>query len=155
MKSIKVLLVVLFVALLSFAVPALALDTSAAVKITNTGDPCQNPNVVKSSAIVSAATGTTSVITQSTGKAIYICYAHVTPTGTSPDIKFVSGSTASTACDTGPIADLTGVMKPLTGTALNIGYGGTVAKTAVTKAVCAVMSAATTAATGVITYVQQ
>ena len=118
-------------------------------------DPCLNHNTVKSSAAISISTATTTSLVAASGtKKIYVCDVAVTMSGTSPTATFITGTTTTTACDTGP-SNLTGAMTPsATVGNMKLGYGGTVMKTAAGGALC-VTSAATTAIYGLVTYVQQ
>lgn len=144
---------------------AFALDTSAMVNIKNSGDPCLNPNVAKSSAVISFATSTLgtaatgTVITGVTSKSIYVCNIATTLTGTSASLntfKLISGTTTTTACDVSA-ATLTGLMGALgansvAGVSHIIGYGGTILKTTASHNLC---TTTTGSLTGTITYVQQ
>ena len=158
----KQLLSVLIVFLLVMAAPtAFALDTSAHVTINNSGDPCQNPNVAKSTAIVSAPTASTSqVIALSAGKSIYICDVSTGITGTTANatsFQLVSGTTTTTPCDTGQ-ANVSGaytVNSVAAGGYFHSGFGGTLYKTAAGKALCSTNTGTNSATVGSITYIQQ
>lgn len=125
------------------------------VVVQAAADPCMDPNVAKSSVVLSIATATTTSLVATNGtKKIYVCGISATMAGTSPTATFITGTTASTACDTGA-SGLTGAMNPsATVGSINIGWGGTTMKTAAGGALC-VTTAATTAIYGVLSYVQQ
>jgi hypothetical protein len=120
------------------------------VIIYPSGDPCQNPNVTKSSSVISVSTGTTNLVPITAGKSVYICSVAATLAGTTPNFQLVTGMTST--CSTSQVA-LTGVMVPAANAMMKLDYGGTVAKGSSGGAICAIMSAATTTATGVINYV--
>jgi len=147
-----VAVVMVLMALMLGPVVAMAGPSDTVVIYPRSADPCSNPSVLKSSAVISAATGTTNLVSLTAAKSVYVCHVSVTPTGTTPDIQLVTGTTST--CSTGTAA-LTGVIKPVTGTPVQMGYGGMLFKGVSSGAICAVMSAATTTATGVITYVSQ
>jgi len=148
--SVFTVLAMLFLVLMAVSAMAGPGDTYAVYPIS--ADPCLNSSVTKTSAVVSVSTGTTALVSLSASKSIFVCSLSVVPTGTTPDFQLVTGTTST--CYTS-MSTLTGVMKPLTGTAVNLRYGGTVVKGVSGGAICAVMSASTTTATGVITYVKQ
>lgn len=156
-KFLSVLVVLLVVAVPS----AFALDTSAQVKITNTGDPCQNPNVAKSSAVVSVATGTTGqLVALTSAQSIYVCALSTSLTGTTGNdtsFQLVSGTTTTTPCDTGAanISAAYKVNSQAAGGTFQFGYGGTLFKTASGKALCSTTTGTNSVLTGMITYVKQ
>lgn len=121
-------------------------------------DPCASPQVAKTSTKIAVSSQTTAqLIAPSTGKSTYVCGFAVTYTsGTTPTLKFISGTQTTTACDTGP-ADLTGVMSiPATaGQGLVIGAGQTMFSTAASTQLCIVSGGTTPNYNGFITYVQQ
>ncbi len=122
---------------------------------TALGDPCQNPHVAKSSAVINVGAATTgSLVAASSGKAIYVCGYTASLGGTTPTVKFVQGTTSSTACDTGP-ADLSGAMAPTSGSIWSAGFGGTLIQTSAGNALCATTTGASSSFQGRITYVQQ
>ena len=135
---------------------AAAADPALVVVLSpNSGDPCQNPAIAKSSAIINVGAATTgSLVAASTGKVIYVCGYLATLAGTTPTVKFVQGTTSSTACDTGA-ADITGTMAPTSGSVLHGGYGGTLFATSASNALCATTSGSGSSFQGRVTYVQQ
>ncbi len=134
------------------AMTAVAGPSDTYVLYPISADPCQNPSVAKSSALISVATGTTNLVSLTASKSVYVCSVYVVPTGTTPDFQLSTGLTST--CSTS-ISYLTGVIKPSTSTPISLNWGGTVVKGSSGGAVCAIMSASTTTATGVITYVKQ
>ncbi len=150
LKGLSVFLLVVMLLVVGAMATAGPSDTYVLYPVS--ADPCANPSVAKSSAVISAATGTTSLVGLTAAKSIYVCSVSAVLSGTTPDFTLVTGT--GTLCATG-VTSLTGVMKPLTGTWVNLGYGGTVVKSVSAGDICAVMSAGTTAANGIITYVKQ
>ena len=118
-----------------------------------TGDPCANPQVAKSSAVVniSGAAGTTQLVAVSGTKATYVCNFQATVVGTTPTILFEYGT--STTC-VGTTA-LTGTMAIVTTSTVNMGYGGTIITAPASNGLCLVAGGTTPSIQGVLTYVQQ
>ena len=144
---------------------AVTITSGAVTTITNpvtvnqantpgTTDPCLNPSLLKSSAIVniSGAAGTTELVAPSGSKAVYLCYFHASFVGTAPTYYLEYG--ISTAC-TGTTA-LTGTMAVPTTTFDTLGHGnGSVVATPASQGLCLVAGGTTPSIQGVITYVQQ
>ncbi len=151
-RSFMTALIMVVVALMLGPVLVMAGPSDTVVIYPKSADPCNNPSAIKSSAVISAATGTTNLVSLTSAKSVYICHVASYLQGTTPDFQLVTGLTST--CLTSPVT-LTGVIKPLTGTGITLGFGGTVTKGSSGGAICAVMSAATTTATGIITYVKQ
>jgi uncharacterized lipoprotein YbaY len=128
---------------------------SLTLTVQNVGDPCQNPNVTKLSAVVNIASATTAAIVSNvTGKAVYVCDYGVTLAGTSPTAQFKYGTQTTTACDTGAVL-LTGVMAPTAGSFVSPGHGGDHFHTAVSQQLCATVTGTGPSVQGWLTYVQQ
>ena len=126
-------------------------SAGGAVTVTNSGDPCQNPNVAKSSAVISVSTaGEASLVAGSTGKSIYVCGIVDGSNGTTPALTLQSGTVAG--CASGTTA-ITGAMVFVTSTNINIGWGGTIVTVPASGVLCALTAGNTHA--GVLTYVQQ
>lgn len=144
---------------LRFHITALTASCSVAMAGTQDGfgfaDPCDNPYILKSSAVIAqGASTTTKVVDVATGKAIYVCGFVATAAGTNPTFTFKSGTNTSTDCDTGA-ATLSGAMVPTATTgAISVGGRHTILATAVTKQLC-LTTAATTSIQGILNYVQQ
>jgi hypothetical protein len=122
-------------------------------------DPCQNPSVAKSSALISTGTNTTSLVVALTAaKSIYVCSvgAYLTGTTTLTTFELVSGTSTTYPCDTGS-ASLTGLrgITSAEGTNVYMGYGGTIFKTASAKQLCSVTTGTSSNVVGVVTYVKQ
>ena len=136
-------------------VTASSLTVTNPVTITNTvtGDPCLNPQILKSSAAVniSGAAGTTSLVAVSGTTAVYVCSFQATVVGTSPTILFEYGT--STAC-TGTHA-LSGTMSIPTTSTVNIGWGGTIMVAPASNGLCLVAGGTTPSIQGIVSYVQQ
>jgi hypothetical protein len=125
----------------------------ALIVVTHTigGDPCVNPNVVKSSVVISTSgAGTTQLVAVSAGKAIYVCNVAMGISATTATAAFESGG--STTC-TSPTA-LTGTIVPTAGMWLTMGWGGTTFTAPAGSGLCLVNGGAGTQI-GVLTYVQQ
>lgn len=113
-------------------------------------DPCQNPNIPKSSAIINVGAATTTVIvTAGAGTKVYVCGWWATLVGTTPTFKLVRGTGAS--CGTGT-ADITGTFAPTAGNEL---FGGPIQATNGSNAVCGTTVGAGSSAQGYASYVQQ
>ena len=122
-----------------------------AITVTNSGDPCLNPNVAKSSVSVGISTATTTQLVALSGtKLVYVCGGTLT-TGASTTVAFEYGT--GSACGTGTTA-LTGVMAPATGGVLNLGGDGTRFAAIAGNALCAVTTG-TGGLNGYVQYVQQ
>lgn len=121
-----------------------------AITVTNSGDPCANPNVAKSSVSVAISTATTTQIVAISGtKAVYVCGGTLV-FGASTTAQFEYGT--STNC-TGTNA-LTGVMSPGTGTTVGLSGDGTRFGAPASNGLC-VVSTGTGGIEGYISYVQQ
>jgi hypothetical protein len=115
------------------------------------GDPCENPNIVKSSAVISVASASTvQVIALSSGKSIYVCGVSDGSAGTTPSLVLLYGT--GTNCGTGGTA-LTGAIPFTSGSQLNLGWGGNIASTLVSNALCVTTVGA--GHYGMISYVLQ
>ena len=115
------------------------------------GDACMNPNLVKSSVVLSVASATTvQVVPLSTGKQIYVCGVVDGSAGTTPSLALLYGT--GTNCGSGTTA-LTGAVPFTSGSALNLGWGGNIVAAPVSNALCVTTVGA--GHYGVVTYVQQ
>lgn len=130
--------------------------TSAIAENPATGDPCADPNTVKSSAAINVgAATTTKVVDASSGKKIYVCGFQSTLAGTTPTLTLVYGTHTSADCDTGAVS-LSGAMAPVTGSVLTYGNGHTaLMSTAASTQLCGTTSGTGSSWQGVMTYVQQ
>lgn len=119
-------------------------------------DPCQNPLILKSSAVINISSATTTeLVAAAAGKVVYLCNATLTLNGTTPSIKFEYGTKVSTACDTGATA-LTGTYAPTAGSMLKLSDPGTQFYTPAANELCAVTAGTSTPSwQGHINYVQQ
>lgn len=125
---------------------------------TNGQDPCQDPNVAKSSvAITISSATTTNLVSAVSAQKVYVCGFVVTYTsGTSPTIAFIYGTTASTACDTGATTLYPASAIPATaGQGLNVFPGHTLTSGATAKQLCVVSGGTTPTYNGILTFVQQ
>ena len=125
--------------------------TNVLVNAVGTGDPCENPAVTKSSAVINVATaGEASLVALSAGKSIYVCGVVDGSTGTTPALTLQSGTVAG--CASGTTA-MTGAMLFITSTNISLGWGGTIATVPSGGVLCALTAGNTHA--GIISYVQQ
>jgi hypothetical protein len=133
-----------------------AAQKALVVAISPNGDPCQNPAIAKTTAAVAATSSSTAyaLVAKATSKVIYVCEVTGSLSGTTPTIKFTTGTRTSAECDTNA-ADLSGTVTPSAGSMVSMGrYGGTVMKSASGSDLC-VTTGATSAFNGIISYVQQ
>jgi hypothetical protein len=127
---------------------ALTVTNPVVVTQTTTGDPCENPQVAKSSVALAISTATTTQLVVPSGTtAVYVCGLSAS-FGASTTMSLEYGT--SSAC-TGTHA-LTGVYAPATGSILTL--GGAHLVTPGSQGVCAV-STGTGGINGVLTFVQQ
>lgn len=141
---------------------AVSADYSGSVSLlpaalgVSSGDPCQDPTVLKQSAPISfAGTGNDQLVGPRTdGAVIYLCGAVFTLDGTAPvTAQLLEGR--GTNCGSGA-SNLTGTFQPTPGSVLNVTLGGaTVLHGTPSEAVCISLSGTNAAAQGVITYVVQ
>lgn len=137
-----------------------ALTASCAVVMAGTSsgqavaDPCLNPEIMQSSAVVAqGASATTKLVEAVTGSAIYVCGFAATAAGTTPTFTFVRGTRVTADCDTGS-GNLSGAMVPSATTGvISIGGRGTVLTAPASNQLC-LTTAATTNIQGVLNYVQ-
>jgi hypothetical protein len=125
--------------------------TETITNVAGTTDPCQNPSVLKSSAVISVASaGEASLVALSTTKAIYVCGVVDGSAGTTPSLVLQYGTVAG--CASGTTA-LTGAIPFTSGGVLNLGWHGTIVTAPVGDVLCALTVGA--GHYGVVTYVQQ
>ena len=118
----------------------------------NYGDPCKNPNIVTSSAVINVSSATTTqLVALSAGKAIYVCQA--TASGGSAATALFEYGTGS-SCGTGTTA-LTGAMALNASQPVSLGWGGVLVTAPAGTALCLVTGGTVTTAQGLISYVQQ
>lgn len=124
--------------------------------IYNSGDPCSNPNVPKSFAVVSISTATTTeLVAAVAGQVVYVCALPSTVVGTSPTILFKTGTKVSTACDTGPTSQ-SGTYAVTSGNFFKLdANGGTVLTGAVGGELCLTSGGTSPSIQGNLIYVQQ
>ena len=154
--SIMAVLILVIMAAVAMAGPS---DTYVLYPIS--ADPCQNPSVAKSSAVISAVTNTlTEAVALTASKSIYICDLSTSLTGTTANetsFQLVSGTTTTFPCDTDQ-SSVTGLHKAnsqAAGGTFHEGYGGTLWKAASGKALCTKTTGTNSVVTGTVTYVKQ
>ena len=133
--------------------------TTNAVQIVSTvGDPCENPSVAKSSAVIAFSTATTTaLVALSSGKVIYLCAWTISmSSGTTPTLLFKTGTQTTNPCDTGTV-NLTGTMAlPTTsGTFITVGAGHTMFQTPASFQLCITTAGTSPTGNGWATFVQQ
>lgn len=121
-------------------------------------DPCENPNVAKSSAVIAFSSATTSaLVALSSGKVIYVCAFTISMTsGTTPTLLFKTGTQTTNPCDTGTV-NLTGTMALPTssGTFITVGAGHSMFQTPASFQLCITTAGTSPTGNGWITYVQK
>ena len=116
-----------------------------------TGDPCQNPQVAKSSVVINTSgAGTTQLVAVSGTKATYVCQVYFVASATTATALFEYGT--STNC-TGTTA-LTGTIVPAVGGIYTFGWGGTIFTAPASNGLC-IVNGGTGTQIGFVTYVQQ
>ena len=138
------------------AVKALSTNTyitnTPTVTVSTSGDPCLNPNIVKSSVVVNTSGGgTTQLVALNGAKLVYVCNLSAGISATTATLALEYGTGAS--CGTGTTA-LTGTIVPTAGMWLSLGWGGTVVTAPAGNALC-IVNGGTGTQIGVLTYVQQ
>ncbi len=113
-------------------------------------NPCQNPSITKTSIGVALAAGTHQLVAAVAGQKVYVCGFSATFAGTTPALTFITGTQATTACDTGA-ANLSGAFLPTSGTFVNMAVPGAIAIGAASGQVCALTVGSIQ---GVMTYAQ-
>ena len=134
-------------------VPAHNAYVTNTITVSNltTGDPCLNPQVAKSSAVINTSgAGTTQLVAVSGTKVTYVCQVYFVASATTATALFEYGT--STDC-TGTHA-LTGVITPTAGGTYSMGYGGTIFSSTASNGLC-IVNGGTGTQTGFISYVQQ
>jgi hypothetical protein len=129
-------------------------DASGRTLVSTDGavaDPCMAPGIAKSNFSVSV-TADTELVALTSGQTIFLCGSSLTLGGTAPTVAFVYGT--GTTCGTGQTS-LTGAINPTAGLILNLGWGGTVFSTAVSNALCILITGTTPTIRGQITYVKR
>ena len=117
----------------------------------NVGDPCANPAVAKSSAVINVSVaGEASLVAAATGKSIYVCSIVDGSAGTTPSLTLQSGTVAG--CASGTTA-MTGAIPFASSSMLNMHWGGTLVQVPSGQALCALTVG--TGHNGVVTYVAQ
>ena len=125
--------------------------TETLTNVAGSTDPCQNPSVLKSSAVINVASaGEASLVALATGKAIYVCGLVDGSNGTTPSLTLQQGTVAGCASGTTAIS---GTMVFVTSTNINLGWGGTIVTVPAGDVLCALTVGAAHA--GIVTYVQQ
>jgi len=128
--------------------------TTNAVNINNAGDPCQNPNVAKSNAIINITTATTTSIVGISGStAIYACGYYFAAQGTTATYQWEYGTGGT--CGTGTTI-LTGAVSVTTTATPHSALGGfTMFKAPASNGLCLVSTGTSPIYNGWLTYVQQ
>lgn len=133
------------------------------VGITNSGDPCQNPSVAKSSAKISLTSTTAQELVVVSGSTtIYVCGFSATIQGSATTVgtlQFEYGTKTTNGCDTGTTTltdtfqgNITASIPTLITSA---GGGFTQFKSAASNELCAVATGTTISVRGYLTFVQQ
>jgi hypothetical protein len=143
--------------------PAVTITSGTVTTITNavtvnqanvagTNDPCNNPAIIKTGAVINVASaGEASIVALSAGKAIYVCAFIDASAGTTPSITFQQGTVAG--CASGTTA-ITGTMPFTSGSSISAnGGGGTLFSVPAGDVLCALTVGANHG--GVLSYVQQ
>ena len=123
----------------------------------SSGDPCQDPGVLKRNGAISlsgSSTATYALLTPpADGASIYICGIDFTLTGTSTSTFFLVGT--GTDCATGA-TDITGQYAPVSGSFLNLAMGSsTILEGGAGEGFCMEILGTNFAAGGSYTYVEQ
>lgn len=138
-------------------------NANQSISIVNSGDPCQDVNIAKSSAKITVTNTTAQeVVTASASKVIYVCGFSATIQGSATTVgtlQFEYGTKTTNGCDTGT-ATLTDVFQgnitASVPTLITSGGGGfTQFSTAASNELCAVSTGTTISVKGYLTYVQQ
>lgn len=119
-------------------------------------DPCSNPSIAKSFAVVNIGSATTTeLVATVTGKTVFMCALTATVAGTAPTLLFKTGTKVSTACDTGA-ANQSGTYLPPTSTLVHIdAAGNTLLTGAVSSELCVTTGGTGPSVQGNLVYVQQ
>ena len=124
-------------------------------KFPTTADPCQDPMIAKSSAVINIGeAATTYIVTTSTTKVIYVCGFTASLAGTTPTVTFLSGTHTSTDCDTGAVT-LSGAFKPTSGGMIALTGQGSIMKSGAGGQICATTTGTGSSFQGIMSYVQQ
>lgn len=127
---------------------------STVIFSTTALDPCQNPNVAKSSVAISVSSATTTALVAASGSTkVYVCDMALSTVGTSPTAALEYGTGAT--CGTGTTAITGAMVASATVGFIRLGFGGSITATPASQAVCLVSGGTVTTETGVLTYVQQ
>lgn len=121
----------------------------------NLADPCQNPNVAKSSAVINiGAAATTKIVDTSASKTVYVCSFHLTLAGTTPTLVFKTGTHTTNDCDTAAVS-LSGTYAPTTGSVLAQTGAGVLMQSTAGGQLCGTTAGSGSSAQGLLTFVQQ
>lgn len=119
------------------------------------GDPCQNPYVAKSSAVINVGAATTTKIVDTSGTTtIYVCGFVGSLAGTTPSVTFKTGTHGSADCDTSA-ATLSGTILPTSGSMISFSGAGSFFKSIAGGQICATTAGTGSSFQGVMSYVQQ
>lgn len=120
-----------------------------------TVDPCRDPLITKSVAVINVgAATTTKIVDTSASTTTYVCGFTATLAGTTPTVVFKTGTNVSTDCDTTP-ASLTGIFAPVTGSVLAARGDITLFKSIAGGQICATTVGTGSSLQGFLNYVQQ
>jgi hypothetical protein len=123
--------------------------------LPTTSDPCQNPTIAKSSAVINiGAAATTKVVDTSASTVVYVCGFTASLAGTTPTVVFKTGTHGSADCDTSS-ASLTGIFAPSTGSVIALSGAGTLMKSIAGGQICATTVGSGSSFQGVLNFVQQ
>lgn len=152
MKKFAISLLFALFATLSFA----QVGPTGVIIQYNSGDPCQNPNVVKSFAAINISTATTTeLVAAVAGKTVYLCSLTATVVGTSPTLQFKTGTKVSTACDTGA-ANQSGTYAIVSTSLITLAADSTTFLTgALSGELCLTSGGTAPSIQGNLTYIQQ
>jgi hypothetical protein len=123
--------------------------------VFNSGDPCADPNMAKSVAIINIGTATTTkIVDTSASTVVYVCSFQMAVSGSTPTFVFKTGTHASADCDTAA-ANLSGTYSVSSGIQLSYAPGNTIMKSIAGGQVCGTTTGSGGGAQGLLSYVQQ
>lgn len=116
-------------------------------------DPCQNPNVAKSSAVVTVGAATTlQIVGLVAGQQIFVCGYQISQAVLAGTLQWTSGTGVNCAAT---VVTKTGAMQTIVGQPFIYSTGGTVFTVASGSELCLTTTGAGATAAGVVSFVQQ
>lgn len=116
-------------------------------------DPCQNSNITKSSAVITAgAAATTQIVGLVSGKQIFVCGYQMSQATLAGTLQWTSGTGVN--CAAGVVAK-TGAMQTIVGQPFTYGPGASLFIVVAGSELCLTTTGAGATASGVVSYVQQ